>query len=96
MTIATVLPASGASFFDVRDGGRSLRVTWHPRDDMFVLSMWRDGQCAGTFQLERSATPELINSLVTNLAAPVPTSWTAPHYTTIERRRWLALRRRHR
>ena len=39
MTIVTVLPASGASFFDVRDGGRSLRVTWHPRDDMFQMSV---------------------------------------------------------
>jgi hypothetical protein len=93
MTTVTVLPPSGASFFDVRDGGRSLRITWHPTEDLFVLSVWRDGTCAATFQLDRAATPELINSLVESLARPEPASWTAPQYTTIVRRRWPALRR---
>jgi hypothetical protein len=68
MTTVTALPASGASFFDVRDGGRSLRVTWHPSGGMFVLSMWRDRTCAATFQLDRASASALINSLVEGLA----------------------------
>jgi hypothetical protein len=68
MTTVAALPSSGASFFDVRDGGRSLRVTWHPDEDMFVLSIWRDRTCAATFQLDRAAAMDLISSLVANVA----------------------------
>jgi hypothetical protein len=71
--IARILPASATAFFDVRDEGRAMRVTWHPERDLFVFSLWRDGRCAATFQLARGCVPELIDSLVTCLAdAPEP------------------------
>jgi hypothetical protein len=71
--IARVLPPSATAFFDVRDEGRAMRVTWHPERDLFVFSLWRDGRCAATFQLARDGVPELISSLVTCLAvSPAP------------------------
>ena len=68
MTTVTVLPSTGRPFFDVREGGRSMRVSWHPDDDLFVLSLWRDGVCTGTFRLDRASTPELIDMMVSSLA----------------------------
>jgi hypothetical protein len=68
MTTVTALPTSGASFFDVRDGGRSLRVAWHESDGLFVLSLWRGRTCAATFQLDRAGAADLINTLVLGLA----------------------------
>ena len=32
MTNVSVLPVTGDAFQDVRDGGRTLRVTWHPSE----------------------------------------------------------------
>lgn len=67
---ARTSPASAVGFFDVRDEGRGMRVTWHAERGLFVFSLWRDGRCAATFQLDRESAPELINSLVINLALP--------------------------
>lgn len=66
--VARILPPSAVAFFDVRDEGRAMRVTWHAERDLFVFSLWRDGRCAATFQLDRGSAPELINSLATGLA----------------------------
>jgi hypothetical protein len=57
------LPASGEVFLDQRGGGRSLRVSWHPDADLVVLSLWREGTCAGTFRLPMAAVPDLIDVL---------------------------------
>lgn len=65
---ARILRPSAAAFFDVRDEGRAMRVTWHAERDLFVFSLWRNGRCAATFQLDRDSAPELINSLVTSLS----------------------------
>ena len=65
----SVLPAAGDAFQDVRDGGRTLRVTWHPSEEFFVLSIWRDGACIATSRLDRRSAAELITTLVDQLAS---------------------------
>lgn len=57
------LPRSGEVFLDQRSGGRSLRVSWHPDADLVVLSLWREGTCAGTFRLPMTEVPDLIDAL---------------------------------
>jgi len=73
MTVAIALPRTSEVLSDARDGGRALRVSWHPTDDMFVLSLWRDDRCTGTFQLIRSDVPGLVTCLVDGLAQPSST-----------------------
>lgn len=70
MASVSVLPSSGSTFDDVRDGGRYFRVTWHPSGEFFVLSVWRDGVCAGTSRLDRVAAADLIATLAGHLADP--------------------------
>jgi hypothetical protein len=57
------LPSTGEVFLDQRGGGRSLRVSWHPDADLVVLSLWREGTCAGTFRLPMTEVPDLIDVL---------------------------------
>ena len=60
---ASPLPATGEVFLDARGDGRSLRVSWHPDADLVVLSLWREGLCAGTFRLPMDEVPDLIDVL---------------------------------
>lgn len=71
MSEAVVLPVPrhGEVFTDARDGGRALRVTWHPEARRLVLSMWRDGVCVGTHQLPADDVLRLVHALVDGLAA---------------------------
>jgi hypothetical protein len=62
MTAVTALPRVGRTFFDVRDGGRSMRVSWHPEDDFFVLSIWRDGTCVATFRIAGEDAADLVQT----------------------------------
>jgi len=87
MTAVSVLPVVGEVLFDARDDGRALRVSWHPVDDLCVLSIWRDGRCVATFQLARLETPDLINELVRGLVHTPPTPWTATQLSTLRSRR---------
>jgi hypothetical protein len=70
MNEVTPLPAHGAAFFDARDPRRSFRVSFHPAEGVFVLSMWRDGTCLSTFRLPTATAPELVASVVEALATP--------------------------
>jgi hypothetical protein len=88
MSVATILPPSAAAFVDVRNGGRAMRVSWHADNDLFVFSMWRDGRCAATFQLDRLSAPELISALAASLALSAPQPWTVPTLAGERRRRW--------
>ena len=90
MTAVTVLNPTSQVLLDTRDDGRWLRVTWHPSDDTFVLSIWRDRTCAATFQLARSASPDLITTLTRALAEPRAMSWSASQYSR-PRRSWRRL-----
>lgn len=78
MTLAS-LSTTTEVLSDARDGGRALRVSWHPADDLCVFSIWREDHCAATFQLVRSDAPELISCLVEGLAQPPSTRSSATY-----------------
>jgi len=82
MGTPVVVRGTSRLFQDRRDQGRCLRVTWHPVDDMFVLSTWRDGTCASTVQLPRSDVPDLIGALAYGLA-DTSSRWTVPSYSAL-------------
>jgi hypothetical protein len=63
------LPTQGAVFFDPRDEGRSLRLSFHDDLGFFVLSLWRDDTCLGTFRLAVEEAPRMIHSVVTALVS---------------------------
>ena len=64
------IPHQGAVFFDPRDEGRFLRVSYHDDAGIFVLSWWRDSTCLGTFQLDPAEAPRLIHAIAAGLAGP--------------------------
>lgn len=59
----------GEIFLDARGPGRALRLTWHPEAEIVVLSLWRDGTCAGTFRLDRGDVGDFVDALVDGLRA---------------------------
>ena len=63
MRTASHLPASGEVFLDARGDRRALRVSWHREVGMVVLSLWREGVCAGTFRLAAEDVPVLVETL---------------------------------
>ena len=67
MESVSPLPAQGTVFFDPRDEGRFLRVSYHEDLGVFVLSLWRDDTCLGTFRLATEEAPRLIHAMVTAL-----------------------------
>ena len=44
-------PGTGDTFDDLRDGGRTLRVSVHADRDMVVLSLWSGVFCRASFRL---------------------------------------------
>lgn len=70
MTEVSALPAAGGVIFDARDDGRTLRVGWHPDQDLVVLSVWRGGVCAATSHLTRNDAADLVAELARGLSAP--------------------------
>jgi len=65
---AKPLPTSGEVFLDTRGTSRALRVSWHHEAGTVVLSLWREGTCAGTFRLSIDEVPDLIDTLRMGLA----------------------------
>ena len=65
---ASHLSTTGEVFLDARGGSRALRVSWHSEADVVVLSLWREGTCAGTFRLSIDEVPDLIDALRGGLA----------------------------
>ena len=63
------LPPRGEWFGDARDGGRALRVSWHPEQACMVLSTWRDSSCVATARLTPADTARLIGVLAQGLAS---------------------------
>jgi hypothetical protein len=53
---------------DRRDGGRHLRVSWHPTRRLVVFSQWREGVCVATTPVELAEIPTVIAVLVKALA----------------------------
>jgi hypothetical protein len=72
MELVTPLPPRGAVFADMRDGGRGLRVSWHPEIGCVVLSTWYDDRCVSTARIPTADVPRLIQVLVAGLAAQAP------------------------
>ena len=52
-------------FIDERGAG--LRVTWHPEQDVVVLSVWHEDRCAGTFRMPVQDVPRLSGLLAAAL-----------------------------
>lgn len=44
-----------------------MRLTWHHEADLVVLSLWREGTCAGTFRLSKDDVNEFIDALIDGL-----------------------------
>jgi hypothetical protein len=88
------LPTRRDVFLDERGAG--LRVTWHPEQDVVVLSVWHEDRCAGTFRLPVQDVPRLSGLLAAALgdwvaqvrAAPPPAPAEA---AGLSMRRWLRL-----
>lgn len=87
MTVLTAFPAHGDVLFDVRDEGRSLRIGWHPDAGIVVFSIWRNGSCVSSHQLDRTDVPQLISLLAAGLAVRPTPAWTAPTLVRFESRR---------
>ena len=62
MTATEVVAVPTALLVDSRN--TCLRATWHPADDVVVLSHWRNGACASTFQLADQDVARLTSFLV--------------------------------
>jgi hypothetical protein len=62
------LPANGTVFFDPRDPNRSLRVSYHAEQAVFVLSQWRGSECLATFRLAADQVQQLVFALTQSLA----------------------------
>jgi hypothetical protein len=45
------LPAVGEIFADVRDGGRTMRVSLHNDHGIVVVSLWAGTLCRGSFRM---------------------------------------------
>ena len=54
--------------------GRSLRATWHKREQVIVCSLWDGEQCIGTFHLDVTDTPRLTILLTKALASVLESS----------------------
>ena len=63
-----VIPQAGEVFLDARGDGRAMRVAWHSEAGLVNLSLWRHGVCAGTFRLDITEVPDLIDVLRVGLA----------------------------
>ncbi len=59
--------AQGDVFLDARGNGRAMRLSWHPADDVVVLSLWRDQMCAGTFRMPEADVGPFIDALIDGL-----------------------------
>lgn len=62
-------------FADIRDPRRALRVTWHPREQILVLSVWRDDMCVATSQVDVRDLPRLstlIDDALAESMVPAP------------------------
>ena len=62
------IPRLGGVLRDVRGHGRALRVSWHPEDDLVVLSLWDGPRCTGTVRLATADVPTLVEALQIGLS----------------------------
>jgi hypothetical protein len=85
------LPTRRDVFIDQRGAG--LRVTWHPEQDVVVLSVWHEDRCAGTFRMPIQDVPRLSGLLAATLGPWVTQVSAIPQPGTAEAA-GLSIRRR--
>jgi hypothetical protein len=56
---------------DARRDGAMVRVTWHERDGLFVISHWRDNVCVAASRVDVHDAGPLIGVLVDGLSSAV-------------------------
>ena len=70
------MPRLGDVFDDVRDNGRTMRISCHTDRDAVVVSLWHDTLCRGSFRLAAGDLDRLLATLAemsTSLRpAPMP------------------------
>jgi hypothetical protein len=57
------MPRLGDVFDDVRDNGRTMRISCHTDRDAVVVSLWHDTLCRGSFRLAADDLDRLISTL---------------------------------
>jgi len=57
------MPAVGDLFTDVRDGGRTMRVSYHDDQGVVVVSLWAGTVCRGSFRMAARELSKLISTL---------------------------------
>jgi hypothetical protein len=65
------IPTLGGVVRDVRGSGRALRVSWHRKDGLVVLSLWGGPRCTGTVRVAAADVPALVEALQLGLGPPV-------------------------
>jgi len=60
-------------FSDARDDGRRMEVSWHPDEELVIVSLWHGSVCRATFRLPIEQAPALIQSLADALGDAVQT-----------------------
>ncbi|GIF76770.1 hypothetical protein [Asanoa siamensis] len=65
-------PGVGDTFDDVRDGGRTMRVSVHADRDMVVLSLWSGVFCRASFRLA-AADAERLRAVLEQAERPAAT-----------------------
>ena len=61
----------------VDERGSALRATWHGDEGVLVLSVWHDGECAGSVRLPPDEVAHLGRYVITSLASGRTSA--APH-----------------
>jgi hypothetical protein len=56
---------------DARRDGGMVRVTWHERDRLFVISHWRDNVCVAASRVDVHDAGPMIGVLVDGLSSAV-------------------------
>jgi len=57
------MPRLGDVFDDVRDNGRTMRISCHTDRDAVVVSLWHDTLCRGSFRLAADDLDRLLATL---------------------------------
>ena len=50
-------------FSDARDDGRRMELSWHPDEELVIVSLWHGSVCRATFRLPIEQAPALIQTL---------------------------------
>jgi hypothetical protein len=57
------MPSLGDVFDDVRDNGRTMRISCHADRDAVVVSLWHETLCRGSFRLSADDLGRLVSTL---------------------------------